>query len=139
MAKRTLTNPHGITKAPQTEVTEIYGRRQPKRPHYLREWVERRNYKTDAAFAKEIGADKGVVSRWLDEENPTTPGKDWQEKLGIFFGGEQDPIDIFQHPDEDWFSRMVRANTQDKIEQAKQLLETVGITPDQPKKTAKRS
>lgn len=131
MAKKTLTNPQGIP--------QIYGRRQPKRPHYLREWVERRNFKTDAAFAKEIGADKGVVSRWLDEDNPTTPGKDWQEKLGVFFGDEADPVDIFRHPDDDWFARLIRTNSDEKIAQAKRLLEAAGITPGPLEKTSKRS
>jgi hypothetical protein len=133
MAKRTLTNPHGLP--------EIYARRQPRRPHYIAEWMQRRQIKR-ADLIDAIGVDKGMVSRWLDDEKPTTPGPEWTAKLNACFGGEGDPVDIFQHPDDDWFSRMVRNNTQDKVRQAIQILEAAGITPKgeyPPKKTSSRS
>jgi plasmid maintenance system antidote protein VapI len=86
-----------------------------------------------------IGVDKGMISRWLDEEKPTTPGPDWAAKLNAYFGGEGDPVDIFQHPDDDWFSRMVRSNSHEKVRQAIQILEAAGITPQPPKKASNRS
>jgi hypothetical protein len=122
MAKRTLTNPHGLP--------EIYAKRQPRRPHYVREWMERRHIETQAELAEAIGADKSVISRWLDEDNPATPGKEWQVKLGAFFGDEEDPVDIFRHPDDDWFAKMVRNNSEEKIQTAIRLLEAAGITPN---------
>ncbi|MCK1459136.1 helix-turn-helix transcriptional regulator [Bradyrhizobium sp. 2] len=72
--------------------------------------MERRHIETQAELAEAIGADKSVISRWLDESNPATPGKEWQVKLGAFFGDEEDPVDVFRHPDDDWFSKMVRNN-----------------------------
>jgi hypothetical protein len=115
MAKRTLMNPHGL---------HSYGaKRQPKRPHYLRQWVERRGFETDAEFATAIGADKSVVSRWLDEEDATTPGVEWQAKLGVFFGSKEHPADIFRHPDEDWLFHWFRDKSPDQIDRAKKLLD----------------
>lgn len=102
----------------------IYPTRQPRRPHYLRDWIERRNFKNDAEFAKEVGADKGQVSRWLDETRPSTPSRDWQIKLGIFFGGEDDPADIFRHPDDDWIAKFFRDRKPDEIEHIKKSMET---------------
>jgi hypothetical protein len=133
MAKKTLTNPHGLH--------EIYARRQPRRPHYLRQWMERRHIESQADLAEAIDADKSVVSRWLDEHAPTTPGIEWQQKLGAFFGTEEDPADIFRHPDDDWFSRLVQHNSQERIEQAKKILQAAGITPngDLPKKASGRT
>lgn len=116
MAKPTAIRPRPITT--------IYGKRQPKRPHYLREWVDRREFKTDAAFAEEVGADKSVVSRWLDEDNPSTPGQEWQLKLGIFFGDQDDPADIFRHPDDDWIAKFFRDRKPDEIEHIKKSMET---------------
>ena len=76
-----------------------------------------------AELAREIGVDKSLVSRWLDEEKPTTPGKEWQVKLGAFFGGGADPIDVFRHPDDDWFSRFFQGRSRDELDRMKQLLE----------------
>lgn len=131
MAKKTVLNPHGLD--------QIHARRQPKRPHYLRDWLNRRGFKTDSEFADEIGADKSVVSRWLDEDDPTTPGKDWQIKLGVFFGSEDDPADIFRHPDDDWFAKFFQTRSDDQIKRAREMLE-IGFPPDQDqKKVSKRS
>lgn len=109
-------NTHGLAT--------IYGKRQPRRPHYLREWVERREFETDAAFAEAVGADKSVVSRWLDEDNPSTPGPEWQLKLGIFFGDQDDPADIFRHPDDDWIAKFFRDRRPEEIEHIKKSMET---------------
>jgi hypothetical protein len=116
MTKRTTIKPIGIDA--------IYSKRQPRRPHYLREWVERREFETDAAFADAIWADKSVVSRWLDEHNASTPGPDWQRKLGVFFGDEEDPADIFRHPDDDWIAKFFRDRRPEEIEHIKKSMET---------------
>lgn len=102
----------------------IYSKRQPRRPHYLREWVERREFETDAAFAEAVGADKSVVSRWMDEDNPSTPGREWVLKLGIFFGDQDDPADIFRHPDDDWIAKFFRDRRPEEIEHIKKSMET---------------
>lgn len=90
MAKRSQTNPYGQT--------HVYAGRQPGRPHYVKQLMERRGFKTYAEFAKQIGADKSMVTRWLDEDHPTTPGKVWARRLGVFFGSKDEPVDIFSDP-----------------------------------------
>jgi hypothetical protein len=103
--------------------------------------MERRRIKR-ADLIEAIGVDKGMVSRWLDDEKPTTPGPEWASKLNAYFGGEGDPVDIFQHPDDDWFSRMVRNNSEEQVRRAIQILEAAGITPSggsPPKKISNRS
>lgn len=116
MAKKTVTNPHGLP--------EIYARRQPKRPHFIREWMERRKFDTQSEFAEAIGADKSLVSRWLDDDDPSTPGRDWQEKLGRFFAAEgDDPVDIFTHPDEGWLRRQLLGRKPEEIERIKTMIE----------------
>lgn len=101
-----------------SQFTAIHASKQPRRPHYIADWMERRNIKP-IELAREIGADKGLVSRWLDG---TSPGKDWQEKLGEFFGCG--PAGIFRHPDEDWMKRFFEGRRQDEVERIKQTLET---------------
>lgn len=125
MAKKSITNPHGVH--------EIFTRRQPKRPHFLREWIERRNFETDSEFANEVGADKSLVSRWLDENNPTTPGREWQVKLGFFFGEADNPANIFEHPDDDWLRRFFRNRDAEEIDRIKRSLE-VTFPPKQVRK-----
>lgn len=129
-------------QARNIEFPTIYAGRQPRRPHYVAEWMERRHITTQVELAEAIGADKSVISRWLDETKPTTPSREWQAKLGAFFAGDEaDPVDIFCHPDDDWFARMVRSNTEDRIKTAIRILEAAGITADnkRPKKTSNRS
>lgn len=129
MAKKSLTNPHGLE--------QIYARRQPRRPHYLREWMEHRGIESQAELAEAIEADKSVISRWLDEDHPTTPGTDWQKKLAAFFGGEGDPVDIFRHPLDDWFVRFFEDKTLDQIERGKRLLEAA-FPREEPKQRSSR-
>lgn len=97
---------------------KIHPSKQPRRPHYLSEWMERRNL-TAAEFSREIGADKGLVSRWLDG---ASPGQEWQDKLKEFFGTGREGI--FRHPDDDWLSRFFEGRKRDEIERIKQTLET---------------
>lgn len=103
-------------------ITEIYPSRQPRRHHYLREWMERRQVR-QAELSREIGVDKSLISRWLDDVKPTTPSKEWQDKLGAFFGGDGDPVDIFRHPDDDWIARFFQGRTSDEINRMKLMLE----------------
>ncbi|MDX3927653.1 MAG: helix-turn-helix domain-containing protein [Shinella sp.] len=78
----------------QPEISTIRCSKQPRRPHYIAEWAEAQEL-TQADLARELGADKSVVSRWF---NGTTPGVEWQERLAALFHCE--PESLFRHPDE---------------------------------------
>jgi ribosome-binding protein aMBF1 (putative translation factor) len=51
-------------------VTSIYKGRQPKRPHYVREWAEQRGMRA-VDLALELDVDKSVVSRWFSGSTPS--------------------------------------------------------------------
>ena len=92
-------------------VTKIHGlaNRQPRRPHHIGDWMERRNLKP-ADLVREIGADKSTVSRWL---NGTTPNEEWQEKLAALFHCDREAL--FRHPDDDWLTKMFRHRSADEM------------------------
>lgn len=73
---------------------------------------------TQADLARELGADKSVVSRWF---NGSTPGLDWQEKLAGLFNC--DPEALFRHPDDDWIAKFFRDRSRDELERMKKALE----------------
>jgi transcriptional regulator with XRE-family HTH domain len=104
-------------------VTQIYRGRQPRRPHFIPEWAARRNM-TQADLARELDADKSVISRWF---RGATPGEDWQLKLAALFGCE--PEALFRHPDDDWLARFFRGRDQEEIERIKRTLESAFPPP----------
>jgi len=101
-----------------SEITRIHAGKQPRRPHYIKEWAERRGYASQAELAAELGADKSVVSRWY---NGSSPSSEWQEKLAALF--QCDVEAIFRHPDDDWMARFLRGRTRDEVERMKAMLE----------------
>lgn len=106
------------SKRQKVPFTAIYDRRQPKRPHYLAEIMEWKDVER-ATIIEELGVDKSLVSRWLDENNPSTPGKVWARKLGIFFASgpeEDDFVDIFTDPAVARFRRLTTGRSQEEIE-----------------------
>lgn len=100
-----------------TKVEKIHASKQPRRPHYIEEWAMRRNLKA-IDLAREIGADRGLVSRWYAGGSP---GVEWQEKLAAFFDIE--PESLFRNPDEDWLKRFFDGRKKDEIERIKATLE----------------
>ncbi len=105
-----------------TKVTKIHPSKQPRRPHFIREWAEKRGL-SQADLAREINADKSVVSRWYDG---SAPGIEWQEQLAALFDCE--PDGIFRHPDEDWISRFLKNRPPEDVERAKAIL--IAAFPD---------
>lgn len=99
-------------------VTRIHRSKQPRRPHYIKEWAEHRGYAHQSDLAAEIGADKSVVSRWY---GGTTPGLEWQEKLAALFDCE--PESLFRHPDDDWLARFLQGRDREEVERIKRTLE----------------
>jgi hypothetical protein len=108
--------------APQ-QLHELYSGRESRRRHYIAEWMERRHIVSQTELADAISADKSLVSRWLDPEKPTTPSKLYVDRLNAFFGGEGDPVDIFRHPDDDWFRQFFKDREMDEIDRMKAMLE----------------
>jgi hypothetical protein len=99
--------------------TQIHRGKQPRRPHFIPEWAEKRGYATQAELVKASGADKGLVSKWY---SGSSPGVEWQEKLAFLFKCDETDS-IFRHPDDDWLSRFFRNRDPDEIERMKQTLE----------------
>lgn len=94
----------------------IHGDKTPIRIHFIVEWAEKRNLK-QADIVREIGADKGLVSRWFDG---TVPKTEWLEKLAELFG--TDVHGLFRHPDDDWLAKLFRDKTQEQRDQAIDML-----------------
>jgi transcriptional regulator with XRE-family HTH domain len=98
------------------EPTVIHAGKTPIRIHFIVEWAERRNLKqTD--IVREIGADKGLVSRWFDG---TVPKAEYLEKLAGLFGTTVHGI--FRHPDDDWLTKFFHDKTEEQKEKAIQML-----------------
>lgn len=68
-------------------------------------------------MAREVGADKGLVSRWW---KGTLPGPEYLEKLAALF--HTDPEGLFRHPDEDWIARFFKDRSEADRERAKEIL-----------------
>lgn len=97
--------------------SRIHALKQPRRPHFIKEWAERRNL-SQADLARELGADKSLVSRWF---NGSTPGVDWQERLSALF--HCDPDALFRHPNDDWMRRFFDGRSDEEIEHIRRSLE----------------
>lgn len=102
-----------------SEITRIHASRQPRRPHYIKEWAELRGFSKQAELAAEIGADKSLISRWYAGASPTT---EYQEKLAALFSCE--PEALFRHPDDDWIAKFFQGREREEIERIKHTLET---------------
>jgi transcriptional regulator with XRE-family HTH domain len=102
-------------------VERIHGKRQGRRPHYLREWMDRCHMKpkdiTDAT-----GADKGLISRWLNPHQPATPNQHYQQALREALHIDADD-GIFRHPDDDWMSRLLQDRPDEERERIRALIE----------------
>jgi hypothetical protein len=109
-------------KPPRAPVAQIYGNRQPRRPHYLPHLMERYGV-TRGDLIEATGVDKSLLSRWLDEHRPSTHSPEWAQKLGEFFGKGHDPVDIFTDPEVDWLSRLLRDRSPDEISRIKAMIE----------------
>ena len=95
----------------------IHATKQPRRPHYLAEWMERRGI-TAAELARQTGADNGQISRWLDGASPS---QKWHDVLREFFHAGREGI--FRHPDDDWLTEFFAGRQQEEIDRIKQTLE----------------
>lgn len=97
--------------------TQIHASKQPRRPHFIEEWADRRHLK-QADLARELGADKSLVSRWF---NGSTPGVEWQDRLAALFHCE--PEALFRHPDDDWIKRFFDGRSKEEIAHIQKAME----------------
>jgi hypothetical protein len=112
------TMPKRPLKPQKSTVVAIYEKRQPARPHYLGKLMEIKDVDR-GNLIEDLGVDKSLVSRWLDEDNPSTPGKVWAKKLGRYFAvgpEDEDFVDIFTDPTVARFQRITRGRTVDEID-----------------------
>jgi transcriptional regulator with XRE-family HTH domain len=100
-----------------SNVVKIHAGKQPRRPHYIEAWADRRGLK-QADLARELAADKSLVSRWY---GGATPSERWQQALADLFNCE--PDSLFRHPDDDWLSRFFRDRPASEVEKIKSTLE----------------
>lgn len=103
----------------------IYAQRQVRRPHYLAKLMARHNVPR-GKLVEDLGVDKSQISRWLDEERPSTPSPAWAQKLGQYFASgpdEDDFVDIFTDPEVARFQRMTRGRTPDEVDRMLATLE----------------
>lgn len=101
--------------------------KQPRRPHYIEEWANRRNM-NQADLARELNADKSVVSRWYAGGSP---GKDYQDRLAALFGVDRD--ELFRHPEDNWLKRffqkrknllnLLRTKNDEELSRIEQMIE----------------
>jgi transcriptional regulator with XRE-family HTH domain len=98
-------------------IDKIHEKKQPRRPHYLREWMDAKGLRA-VDLSEELNLDKSLISRWLKGSTPTAEN---QKILASFFGCE--PEGLFRHPDDDWLGRFLRDRPRDEIERIKQTLE----------------
>jgi len=99
-----------------SNIKHIHGDKTPIRIHFIVEWAEKRNMK-QADIVREIGADKGLVSRWFDG---TVPKPEYLEKLAALFS--TDVHGIFRHPDDDWIAKFFHDKTEEQKERAIDML-----------------
>lgn len=113
----TIAEPGDTVRRMIDEPVQIYKNRQPRRPHFIQQWAEKRGLRP-VDLATEINVDKSVVSRWYQG---STPGVEHQQRLAVLFGVE--PESIFRHPDDDWISRFLSGRRQEEIDRIKAMLE----------------
>lgn len=102
----------------------IYDKRQPNRPHFIREWADRRGLR-QVDIAERLDTEKSVVNRWF---HGSTPGREYQLRLSALFMGDDDsaqadPGLIFRHPDDDWLRRFMQNRTVEEVKRMKAILE----------------
>lgn len=99
-------------------IPTIHKSKQPRRPHYVREWAEKRGLRP-VDLATELDVDKSLVTRWYQG---STPNEESLAKLGALFGVE--PESMFRDPDEDWLARLLRGRDREEIQRIITTIET---------------
>ena len=98
-------------------VEKIHSLKQGHRPHFVQQWAEHRGL-AQKDIVRELGVDKGIVSRWF---SGSTPSVKYQEALASLFETEREGL--FRHPDEDWLALFFAGRRREEIERIKATLE----------------
>jgi transcriptional regulator with XRE-family HTH domain len=99
-----------------SNVTKIHADKTPTRIHFIPEWAEKRHL-AQADIVREIGVDKGLVSRWY---KGTLPKPDYLERLAALFS--TDVSGLFRHPDDDWLAKYFVDKSEEQREKAIRML-----------------
>lgn len=93
------------------KVRKIHSDKLSHRRHYIVDWAAKRG-KNQAEIVRGVGVDKGTVSRWFDG---TVPREEHLLALAGYLevSDPPDPEALFRHPDEDWFLRLFRQQSED--------------------------
>lgn len=105
-------------------IPNILPSKQPRRPHHIQDWAAKLGL-NQAQLVAQIGADKGLVSRWY---TGSSPGFKWQGKLAAFFKCDREAL--FRHPDEDWMLRFFQGRNREEIDRIKHTLEVAFPPPE---------
>lgn len=97
----------------------IHRGKTPVMKHYLPEWAASRG-KEQVDLVRDLGADKGTVSRWFSGVIPTD---EYLEKIAHYFQWE-DARTIFRHPDDDWITRLFQGREEEERKRMLNTLET---------------
>lgn len=89
------------------------------RRHFIAEWCEYKG-KRQADICRDIGASKGLVSKWFAG---AMPREKWLTELAKYFDVEV--TDLFKHPSDDWISKFLQNSTPQQRDQAIQILKTI--------------
>lgn len=107
-----------------SNTVKIHSTKTPQRVHFIVEWAEKRGLK-QSDIAREIGADKGLVSRWF---SGTVPKAEYLEQLCELFHAEE-VSSLFRHPDDDWIAKLFRNKSDEQRKQAIGMLKLLFLEP----------
>lgn len=88
---------------------QIHATKTPRRRHYIKRWAEKRD-KTPTDIAEATGADKSLVSRWLNDG--VLPREFYLEQLAELFETERDSL--FRDPDDDWLAKFFKDKNEEE-------------------------
>ncbi len=99
-------------------LVRIHQGKTPPRIHYIAEWAALRQIKR-SQIIKDLGVDKGTVSRWF---NGSLPLEKHLIPLAELLAAPE-PASLFRHPDDDWIARFFRERQADERERAIRMLD----------------
>lgn len=105
--------------AAMSNLSTIHGGKTPTRIHFIVEWAEHYGMK-QSDIVRELGVDKGLVSRWF---SGTLPKHEYLERLAALFHMDGDINRLFRHPDDDWLLRLFQDKSEAEKAKARELLE----------------
>jgi transcriptional regulator with XRE-family HTH domain len=97
---------------------KIHASKQPKRLHYIQEWMELRQLEPKD-ITEHLGVDKSTVSRWLAG---TVPTNTHLYGLADLFALDE-PSDLFRDPADDWMTDLLRGRSKDELRRIRKMID----------------